>query len=398
MMTNTVEEASSATGSMYGPGNVLGWYFMILACIVSWTVHPKRSRKDSIDADLVVTLTFPVFAVGQLIYLVQRASRLPWNLTMEPNHMPAVERRNLSVVAAIEAPLVIVEVFMNIAALMFTIAAVLSHARRALVSGFIGLLCYSADWYFHLSTAKRRGATGIFSRPFVANSLSALVLLAALLAILVVAASVLTAAFYMARRRFRVMREPERVQLHPTSHRYQASGSIDSNLVTPDQSSGTLLDDESSSHTEGTTRSPKFSNSNEILIISLLPLLFLPTSLFGSAFGMFFGQNIEYFPGSWAGFLNLEKTAPAWFFPHTTSSFSDLDQIMAIIAGGSVLAFNLCSSWRLRHKRAQMEEGREEEIRRRNHARMRRLLRNFGESDSDLEPDGAAGQRTRDGR
>lgn len=185
------EGASGQLDSLYGPGSMLGWYLMILACVVSWTIHPKRSHKDSIDADLVVTLTFPVFAVGQLIYLARHASSLPPREEIGMTTPSTVRQRAIAMVTAIPAPLVVVEAFMNLAVLMVIIAAFRVHVRRGMAIAAVGLLTYSADWYLHMSNVGRGGYMWIFSRSFIANSFAALVYSATLLCSLGIAGIVI---------------------------------------------------------------------------------------------------------------------------------------------------------------------------------------------------------------
>lgn len=78
----------------------------------------------------------------------------------------------------------------------------------------------------------------------------------------------------------------------------------------------------------------------------------------------------------------FDKMDVAWFFPHTSSSLSNLDQTLAVLAGGTVLAFNIYTSVKIRYDEHKKRARREAEIRVRNSARMRRLLRHYEDSET----------------
>ena len=57
-----------AVSSLYGPGSIACWYLTAFSVLISWTVHPRKREKDSIDGDLIATLTLPCIAAGHLVW------------------------------------------------------------------------------------------------------------------------------------------------------------------------------------------------------------------------------------------------------------------------------------------------------------------------------------------
>ena len=139
--------------ALYGPGTVLGWYLTLVAIAVAWTVHPKRSGSDSLDADLFVMLTLPVVAVGDLLWQLHRSVSVDSTFS-----------------DAIEAPFIITEAFMDLSVLLFLVAAWKIKIKRAVVIAVVGLTCYFVEWYVYLSGVNSRGLEKLFTRSFLADS------------------------------------------------------------------------------------------------------------------------------------------------------------------------------------------------------------------------------------
>lgn len=59
----------------YGPGAVGGWYLTAISCIITWTLNPTHSSEDSLNADFIALLTFPIVASGDLIWKAARQPR-----------------------------------------------------------------------------------------------------------------------------------------------------------------------------------------------------------------------------------------------------------------------------------------------------------------------------------
>ena len=79
MTTNATSSTSadSKVDALYEPGTLMGWHLTIAACFVSWTLHPKKRARDSIDPDLVVSLILPVVAVVHLTSQISKITSIP---------------------------------------------------------------------------------------------------------------------------------------------------------------------------------------------------------------------------------------------------------------------------------------------------------------------------------
>ncbi|EXJ93670.1 hypothetical protein A1O1_02062 [Capronia coronata CBS 617.96] len=166
----------SKVNMLYGPGTILGWYMTLTACLISWTLHPRRRTQDSISADLITGLTLPIVAVVHLLLQIHQSSR---RLRQSP---PLDSALDLSQIAqAIEAPFVVTEVFMSLSVIMFVVAVWNITIRRFVMVGTMGLLCYAAECFVYLSGFSRGGISRSFSRSFLANSDSLLTFVTVLL-------------------------------------------------------------------------------------------------------------------------------------------------------------------------------------------------------------------------
>ena len=121
-MSNTASAADVdryvLVSGLYGPGMVVGWFLMIVSCFVSWTIHPRKRLSGSIDSDLIAILTLPVIATGHLIsQLFNYPGRREDMMTTTDVYLP--QR-----IAAIEAPLNIVETSMAVSVILFLLAIV----------------------------------------------------------------------------------------------------------------------------------------------------------------------------------------------------------------------------------------------------------------------------------
>ena len=95
--------------------------------MVAWILHPTRSTTASFDADLFIMLTLPVVALGHLLHQLRGIS--------------SSREISATTAAAVEAPFIIVEVFMNFAVVLFLIAAWKQTIRRSLSIAVAGLTC-----------------------------------------------------------------------------------------------------------------------------------------------------------------------------------------------------------------------------------------------------------------
>ena len=367
----------STIDSLYGPGTMIGWYLTLLGCVVSWTYHPERSCRDSIDADLVVAFMLPVAAVSHLVLL---ARRVPAHHDMERTDIERLAK-------VIEAPLIVTETFMSIAIWMFLIAAVAFKLKRAVVTAVTGLLCYAAIWYLHAGKVKQSGLLWRLQGPSVANSSLALLGSAVALALLCAGASALTAMFYMRRPEPDSTVPESGIQLVPSS----ASGQT---THRPDLTRWMSLQHNISSLEAEMTASriqQRPSNGME-KSLAMLSFLFLPLSFLSSLYGVSYGQNA---PPSWleaAVHPQVGLGTLVRFFPSSPATMRDSDQIVAALSGAAVFLFDLFSASRTRYQQKQEAETREAEVTQRNEERMRRLLLHYGEARQTLSETSAVEQ------
>ena len=132
--------------SFYGPGAVTCWYLTTLAVLTSWTLHPTKRKSGSIDEDIIAVLTFPAVAAGHILWQARK-------LLSEEDPLATVGRDEKLLyaqrLAAIEAPLNIIEVFMASGSIILVISAWTYSRRRCTVVGLVRVLCIGADFYVH---------------------------------------------------------------------------------------------------------------------------------------------------------------------------------------------------------------------------------------------------------
>ena len=348
MATVTTPDESNANllatvSSLYGPGTVTCWYLTTFALLVSWTLHPHRRKSGSIDVDLIATLTLPMVAAGHLISqarLLLHRSRFDY---YKPHYS----------VAAIEAPFVIVEIAMPISVILFLIAAWRRAFRRLIITGQLGLLCYSVECYIHFSSFPAlnlrynpKGRTHVaFQRYFVADFTAITVAIIVLLVVVSLFSAAILAVF--ARYNHHQPREPQASDrrsdsvamqamsvtaiahgLPESSHNHAAFTSETRRLAAPDQHyrSGSV--------------------DHQLKYMTILTTIFLPVT-----FVLSLSATVVPVLNSTGGFKYLLKT---WlritFFPRTSSSINDLDQAVAVAAGATILAFNLYSVLKAHYK------------------------------------------------
>lgn len=57
--------------SLYGVGTVTGWHLIIIGLLITWCFHPGKRRQDIISVDTIVVVTLPLVALGHLIHLMR---------------------------------------------------------------------------------------------------------------------------------------------------------------------------------------------------------------------------------------------------------------------------------------------------------------------------------------
>ena len=140
-LTSAQSNQYDLVSSFYGPGAVVGWYLTALACLVSFSLHPRKRSRDSITADLIAVLTFPTVAAADLITQVRSYPREGATLAQNA--------------ASIKASLSVTEVFLVIDAFLLLLAVNFRCMRRMCLLGTVGLFCVSADCYVLFSPSER---------------------------------------------------------------------------------------------------------------------------------------------------------------------------------------------------------------------------------------------------
>lgn len=156
----TAPERFELVSSLYGPGNLLCWFLLLLSVLVSWTLNPRIARRDTITNDFLAVLLLPLVAVAHLLHQIYSHGRTRDLFT-------GFTRDDVRAVAAIEAPLAVCEGFVVCASVMYCVAAWRGQRRRmGLVLG-VGGLCFAAEvplWMFGLGFGP--GASSLV-RPYV---------------------------------------------------------------------------------------------------------------------------------------------------------------------------------------------------------------------------------------
>ena len=136
----------SQVHGLYGPGSMVCWYLLILSCMVQWTSQPHRKGKDSISLETVAVLLFPLAAAWHLMLLSLQAYH---NATVYTNHC---EPATCQASKAIEAPTLVIYIWLTVFVFIYPLALVYRPSFQRLSAFFLvfiaGLVAasYSFDW------------------------------------------------------------------------------------------------------------------------------------------------------------------------------------------------------------------------------------------------------------
>lgn len=158
MSSTSATDQYDLVSSFYGPGAVVGWYLTAFACLVSFSLHPRKRCRDSITADLIAVLTFPTVAATDLI--TQARSYPKEGITLKQN------------AASIEASLIVTEIFMAIDVFLFLLAVGFKCVRRECLLATVGLFCFSAKCCVYLSPSVSHAIGQNLDGPCFVNSIS----------------------------------------------------------------------------------------------------------------------------------------------------------------------------------------------------------------------------------
>ena len=314
--------------SLYGPGTMVAWYLTIVSVLLSWTLHPQKRTSGSIDADLIAVLTLPAVSAGHVLSQIRRWPILDSDALEDEN----VYLRSVQTVAAVEASFNVVETSMAIIVILFHVAIRTLCVRRAVAVALVGLLCFAVECYIHFSnfvalTPRREKAESgdrlpTFTRYFVADFVGLVVAIAVILSGCALM-STLIAYYMLTSSKTSTRHEPELAEL--TSSSTQRSVNQTGEI----QRLGTR-------------------EEHRVHSITLLSVLFLPAGLstcIAPAFGVSVDllKNSSAAPSRWHVIRESATRLAQEFLPRTASSILDLDQTVAVIAGATVLVFEVYS-------------------------------------------------------
>ncbi|KAF5554430.1 hypothetical protein FPHYL_8450 [Fusarium phyllophilum] len=165
-MSNTTENLNrwALVSSLYGPGTFWSWLIIVASVFTSWTINPVTKRLDTITNDTIAALTLPVVAVADALYQLAKHDRPD-----RPRLLLSDSPEDIQLVAALEAPLAICEVYVVLAIFLHS-AASRRYQRKRLVIFFT---------YPDLPVSR-----STFARPFLFNFVLALGFISGIMAIM----------------------------------------------------------------------------------------------------------------------------------------------------------------------------------------------------------------------
>lgn len=140
-----------AVSSLYGPGSIACWYLTAFSVLISWTVHPRKRENDSIDGDLIATLTLPCIAAGHVVW----QTSLLLKDCLDSREVTGVACDVRRSAALIEAPLVVLQTSCAVYTSLIIVGASKGCLRRATLAGLVGAFCLAVESYMYLSASKR---------------------------------------------------------------------------------------------------------------------------------------------------------------------------------------------------------------------------------------------------
>lgn len=331
-----LQDQLALVSSLYGPGTINCWYLTTLSVLVSWTLHPQKRMSGSIDIDLIAILTLPAVAAGHLISQVREI--LNQATIVRPDS--SADGKFLQSVAAIEAPFNVTETFMLISVILFIVPAWAFCIRRAILVALIRLLCFAAECYIHLSEFKNlglrykpRGSADnypVFSRLFVADY--AWLLIANLVMLSLCGLISAAVAFFMLL--------PSRTTPSDSRQDIERINEATPREGLPFRFGAPALE---VSYSFGTTRGTPPSwryREKSVRWITMVTTLFLPVSFVLSLLPLAWHSNSHRdFASATTSSTRLGRD----LFPRTACSISDLDQVVAAVAGATILGFSIYS-------------------------------------------------------
>ena len=281
--------------SFYAPGAVMGWYLTALACLTSFSLHPRKRRRDTITADLIAFLTFPTIAAADLITQVRSY----------PNEGATLAQK----AASIEATLIVTETFLTIDVVLFLLAVGFKCVRRGFLLATVGLFCFSAECYVYFAPSVSQAIGQNLNRPFLVNFGSILISVMAAHLICIICWLILIAIFFSRLPHQHHARPSERDE-EPTRRDWERD----------------------------------FKESHNATALSMFIVLSLPFTFVATLFP-FFSEALVNLPSQFRPRIRTVASRIAHnLIPTSNTSVKELDQAVALLAGASVLGFSLYST------------------------------------------------------
>jgi hypothetical protein len=168
-MTSTnssTPDSLALVNSFYGPGATACWYLTCLSCLVSWSLHPKKRESDSVTADFIALVTFPVVAAA---HLISQVHDYPPQSSMDHEVLEQIN-------AAISASLTIAETYLILCVILLVPNILIRSPKRILLLALTGIFCFATEAYLFFTIPSIRNVRGIFHRSFIIDSLPLLVM------------------------------------------------------------------------------------------------------------------------------------------------------------------------------------------------------------------------------
>ncbi|RBA18791.1 hypothetical protein FPRO05_10439 [Fusarium proliferatum] len=180
-MSNTTENFSrwALVSCLYGPGTFWSWLIMVASVFISWTINPATERLDSITNDTIAALTLPVVAAVDALYQLAKH-----DLPDRPRLLLSDSPEDIQLVAALEAPLAICEVYW----------------KRVGCITLSTLLCFSPQLAIFFTYPDLPDSRSTFARPFLFNFVLALGFISGIMAIMTGVSIIRTVVVTMYRR------------------------------------------------------------------------------------------------------------------------------------------------------------------------------------------------------
>ena len=292
--------------SFYGPGAVMGWYLTALACLITFSLHPRKRSRDSITADLIAVLTFPTVAAADL--MTQVRSYPKEGATLAQN------------AASIEATLIVTETSLIIDVVLFILAVGFKCVRRGCLLATVGLFCFSAECYMYFSPSVSQAIGKNLDRPFLINFGSILISVMAVLLICIICALILIALFFS--------KLPHQHHARPSERDEEA----------------TRRDWERGLEAPRKGWEGDFKESHSMKALSMITMLSLPCTFVATLFPSF-SEALVNLPSRFRPRIRTVASRIAHnLIPTSNTSVKELDQAVALLAGASVLGFSLYST------------------------------------------------------